>query len=203
MQSAHRDRYADRRDEIGELSKALDIFQNHMIENGKLEAERQQSHGAGHAHAARIETRIADFERAMKTITAEIATSGTQLHIDARDLAETADMTEHRSASVGAPAARAAANVMEVVSATLTQRSARPPGRSQRSAAFPMPQEIGAVITMIGKIANQTNLLAINATTEAARAGDADKGFAVVAAEVKNLATRRPMPRMTSMPTSR
>ena len=113
MQSAHRDRYADRRDEIGELSKALDIV-------------RQQSHGAGHAHAARIETHIADVERAMKTITEEIATSGTQLHADARDLAETADMTEHRSASVGAPAARAAANVMEVVSAALTRRSATP-----------------------------------------------------------------------------
>ncbi len=51
-------------------------------------------------------------------------------------------------------------------------------------------QKIGETMGLIQTIAAQTNLLALNATIEAARAGDAGKGFAIVAGEVKALAAQ-------------
>ncbi|MFC0241216.1 methyl-accepting chemotaxis protein [Rhodopseudomonas telluris] len=151
----------------------------------------------------------ADFESAIGKIVGTVSSASADLEGSARQLAATAESSQHLASTVATASEEASTNVQSVASATeelsssvreisrQVQESARIANEAVGQARNTTDRvselskaatRIGDVVELINTIAGQTNLLALNATIEAARAGEAGRGFSVVAAEVKALA---------------
>jgi methyl-accepting chemotaxis protein len=148
------------------------------------------------------------FGSSMEVIAKTLATAANALESDAGSMAAAAEETSRQSTAVAAASEQASVNVQTVASAAEelsasiaeisrqvvnstsgTTRAVADAGQAnaQIENLAEAAQRIGDVVKLISDIAEQTNLLALNATIEAARAGEAGKGFAVVASEVKTL----------------
>lgn len=200
-----------RRDEIGDIGRALQVFKQKETERRELEAEAKRKLEADSARAEKVKTLIEAFRQTSADALKRFKTMASELQDTSSSLSSTVE-TARADANIATQSTEEASGAVQSVASALEEMSASIADLAQQLEAARSSTDVAAeaadaaarrvegleravaavseVSTMIAGIASQTNLLALNATIEAERAGPAGKGFAVVAGEVKQLASQ-------------